>query len=233
MATAISLQNLLNIQPQKNVSDVLYDQISQLIRSGDLPEGYTFPNEIVLCEQLSVGRSSIREAYKALELSGYVTRTKKGTVVNSTSKIIRATPLKTVARNSSAQDFAEFRLMLESKTAALAARRATLDEVEKLQSIQDSLAHERKQENYELMNQLDREFHLTIASASHNPLMVNSMEAIIDTWETETAKNFIKADASLLDKTLSTHQSILVAIRERNPEEASRLMEQHVTEVSV
>lgn len=87
MTNEINLQQLMGFETQKNVSDRLYQKISELIMSGELQEGYTFPNETVLCEQLSVGRSSLREAYKALELSGYVTRTKKGTVVNSRTSI--------------------------------------------------------------------------------------------------------------------------------------------------
>ena len=63
------------------MSDMVYEKISMLIQNGDIPEGYVFPNEAVLCEQLAIGRSTIREAYKALELSGYVTRTKRGTIV--------------------------------------------------------------------------------------------------------------------------------------------------------
>lgn len=82
MATPIhQLQHLLDTRPQKNMSDMIYEKISQLIQSGEFPEGYVFPNESALCEMLSVGRSTIREAYKALELSGFVTRTKRGTTV--------------------------------------------------------------------------------------------------------------------------------------------------------
>lgn len=72
------LQSLLSVRSQKNMSDMVYEKISMLIQNGDIPEGYVFPNEAVLCEQLAIGRSTIREAYKALELSGYVTRTKRG-----------------------------------------------------------------------------------------------------------------------------------------------------------
>ena len=87
------------------MSDMIYEKISQLIQSGELPEGYVFPNETVLCEQLSIGRSTIREAYKGLELSGYVTRTKRGTVVNSYSVILEATPLKAVIHGARETEF--------------------------------------------------------------------------------------------------------------------------------
>ena len=59
----------LNIRPMKNMSDYLYQKISGMIMNGTLPEGYVFPNEAQLCEQLGVGRSTLREAYKALELT--------------------------------------------------------------------------------------------------------------------------------------------------------------------
>ena len=129
------LQILMGFESQKNVSDRLFQKISELIMSGELEEGYTFPNETVLCEQLNVGRTSLREAYKALELSGYVTRTKKGTVVNSRMSILNATPLRTVFHGADHEDFTRFRLIIEPQCAALAAANAGLKDVEKLDDL--------------------------------------------------------------------------------------------------
>ena len=175
-------QSLLNIRPQKNMSDIIYEKISHLIQSGELPEGYTFPSETILCEQLSIGRSTIREAYKALELSGYVTRTKRGTTVNNYSAILEATPLKAVIHGASHEDFLEFRLMLEGQAAALAAERIKPEEANRLQQIQDDLAYARHNGNYDLIPSLDRNFHETIAACTRNPLMITSMAAMVS-WK--------------------------------------------------
>lgn len=229
------LPNLLHIQPQQNMSDRIFEQISELIRSGELPEGYVFPNETVLCEQLSIGRSTIREAYKALELSGYVTRSKRGTTVNGVSSILGATPLKVMVSHSSEQDFLEFRLMLEAQTAALAAHRADPDELASLQNILDSLVLAKEKGDSEDMVQLDRRFHEGIASASHNPLMITSMAAVSEAWENETKRNFFKAgthNSDVLDQMTLQHQNILNAIQNHDSDTARTLMVEHITYVS-
>lgn len=232
---ATDLPNLLHIRPQQNMSDKIFERISDLIRSGELPEGYVFPNETILCEQLSIGRSTIREAYKALELSGYVTRSKRGTTVNGASSILGATPLKAMVSHSSEQDFLEFRLMLEAQTAALAAQRATSDELASLQSTLDSLVSAREKGDSESMIQLDRNFHEGIASASHNPLMITAMAAVSEAWENETKRNFFHAgskNSDVLNQMTLQHQNILNAIHIQDPDSARKLMLEHISYVS-
>lgn len=235
MATPIhQLQHLLDTRPQKNMSDMIYEKISQLIQSGEFPEGYVFPNESALCEMLSVGRSTIREAYKALELSGFVTRTKRGTTVNSYSAILEATPLKAVIHGASRQDFLEYRLMLEGQAAALAAERAKPEEVAQLQQLQNDMYHAYQHGDYDRIAALDRNFHETIAALSHNPLMITSMAAIAEACETETRESFsnISALSGTVDQMLSMHQEILTSIRNRCPGEAMTDMLNHIAGIS-
>ena len=228
------LQNLVNTRPQKNMSDMIYEKISQLIQSGEFPEGYVFPNESTLCAMLSVGRSTIREAYKALELSGFVTRTKRGTIVNSYSAILEATPLKAVIHGASRQDFLEFRLMLEGQSAALAAERAQPHEVAQLQQLQNELCSARQNGDYDRIAALDRNFHETIAALSHNPLMITSMAAIAEACETETRESFsnLSAISDTIDQMISMHHAILTAIRNRCPGEAMTDMLNHIAGIS-
>lgn len=227
------LQDLLNLRPQKNMSDIIYEKISRLIQSGELPEGYVFPNETALCEQLSIGRSTIREAYKGLELSGYVTRTKRGTIVNSYSVILEATPLKAVIHGASQENFLEFRLMLEGQTAALAAERATHEEWDQLQLIQDRLIAARQNNQFEQISSLDRSFHESVAAYTHNPLMITAMAAIAESCEigTQEALSNISALSKTLEQMIVMHQAILDAIRNQSPEEAMTNMLNHIAGV--
>lgn len=230
-----SLQNLLHIQPQKNMSDKIFEQLSSLIQNGSLEEGYVFPNETVLCEQLSIGRSTIREAYKALELSGYVTRTKRGTVVNGHYAILAATPLKAVIKTASEQDFFDFRLMLESQTAYLAASRTSEKELKDIKSTHSCLTALKETRQPEQLAEVDKQFHRQIAAASHNQFMITAMEAVAETWHMETKKNFFKAvekRTELLDSMIQMHQAVINAIENHNPEAARKNMAQHIIEVS-
>lgn len=233
--SADQLQELLDIQPQQNMSDKIYQQISTLIQNGQIPEGYIFPNENVMCQKFSIGRSTIREAYKALELYGYVTRTKKGTIVNSLTDIMGSTPLKAIATTVSSENFIEFRLMLEGQSAASAAERATTEELDKIQDIQNKLVASRNDGSAKQMAELDRNFHEAIARSTHNPLLINAMTAVAEIWNTETKRNFFKAattNPEIFDKMITQHQAILDAIKSHDQSSAAERMREHITSVS-
>ena len=230
------LQFLLDIPTQKNMSDRIFEQISTLIRKGELPEGYVFPNEAVLCQQLNIGRSTIREAYKALELAGYITRSKKGTVVNDSSAILEATPLKNLAEDSTREDFKEFRLMIELQTASSAADKATKKDVDILTDIQNRFLESNASSDFERITDIDVEFHKAIANATHNALIIASMTAVSSVWEKEIKNNFRRAlnlDKNVINKTIKQHQTILDAIIARDASAARKAMLEHIEDMSI
>ena len=229
------LQKLMGFETQKNVSDRLFQKISELIMTGELQEGYVFPNETVLCEQLNVGRTSLREAYKALELSGYVTRTKRGTTVNSRSSILSATPLRTVFHAADHEDFTRFRLMIEPQCAALAAANAGLNDVEKLDLIicqsQDAL----DVLDYERLMDLDEQFHTGIAAMSGSKLLSSIIAVMAAEWRTGIRRNFeaaISTRPELFATMILQHRAIADAILSRDLS-AGNLMEEHIRTVTL
>lgn len=231
----IKLTDYLDIAPSQSMSDRIFNQFSGLIIDGTLPEGYTFPNEPVLCEQLHVGRTSLREAYKALELSGYVTRTKRGTVVNGKSAIIGAIPLKVSLEKSSKRDFTEFRIMLETEAARLAAQRATKRDLDGLEHLLEQIAEARGENRYEDMNALDQEFHKTLAEVSKNKLLLSTMIAMGEAWKRETALNFssaAKKNMSILDEMTVQHRNLVEALRKKDPDMAAAIIKNHIQHVS-
>ena len=219
MSGMVELKDMLNIQPQKNMSDKIFEQISQLIRSGGLPEGYAFPNETVLCEQFQIGRSTIR----------------KGTVVNGITTILGSMPLKEAVKESSEQDFREFRLMLESCTASLAAQRISEEEFEELQQIQDAYLEAYQHMQYDSMTELDKKFHEKIAAVTHNFLLVTTMAAVSEIWNKEIRQNFenaIRKDIGKLKISIESHREILDAIHVHDSKEAQKRMMEHIIKIS-
>ena len=60
----------------------VYEELKELIRSGERPAGFTFPPEVVLAQELGVARNTLRPALARLEEEGLVKRIKSiGTVV--------------------------------------------------------------------------------------------------------------------------------------------------------
>ena len=230
-----NLRELMGFSSQANVSDRLYQKISGLIMSGELEEGYAFPNEAVLCEQLQVGRTTLREAYKALELSGYVSRSKRGTVVNSRSSIINATPLKTLFHAAGHEDFTQFRLMVESQSAKLAAMNAGLSDVELLDQLTAQSREALGAKNYEELMKLDERFHTSIASMSGNKLVAAVVTVMAEEWRAGIQRNFdaaIRGNQKVFDTMIEQHAAIVDAIRRRDVS-AAQLMEQHIRTVTI
>lgn len=227
--------NEINVQPIQNMSDKIFYKISQLIMSGQLPEDYVFPNEAVLCEQLHVGRSTIREAYKALELYGYVTRTKKGTFVNSKLKILSATPMKAAFSNVKNSDFNEFRQMLEEKAAELAAMHALPDQIATLDELiaQGQAAYTIS--DTERLMRSDAEFHRALSRASGNELLSSVMTVMTLTWDEGIRRNFFYAaqhDASIFERMNTQHKLVMEAIKNHDPEGARQAMRTHILNVT-
>lgn len=124
--------------------------------------------------------------------------------------------------------------MLEGQTAALAAERATPDEVRQLRKIHEELVEARLNGYYDQVASLDRNFHVAIAAYTHNPLMITSMAAIAEACETQTREDFSKISAitDTLDHMISMHHAILDAIRNQSPGEAMTNMLNHIAGVS-
>lgn len=234
--TGNSLEDLMGLANQTSMSDQLYEKISKLILDGTLEEGYVFPNEAVLCDQLKVGRSTLREAYKALELSGYITRSKRGTRVNSRLEILNNTSLKSVFHSATRKEFTQFRLMVEQKSAYYAAERATLTDVEKLKAMLLRMEETRSLGNFEELMELDEQFHIKIANLSGNSLIVAIINVMAEEWKQGILHNFqaaIKNNLKVFDLMLEQHREIVAAIQDRDSRLASDLMKTHIESVTV
>lgn len=211
-------------------ADALFQRLQELILSGQIPAGFVFPKEPVFCEQLGVSRSTLREAYKALESTGFIRRVKRlGTIVNDSHNITRQAPLSASLILSDLDELLEFRIMIEAELARLAAKRAR---PENLAVMTDSLEKMRHcNDNIQELTDYDTMFHMEIAKASGNHLLISTMEnargafnkGIYQAFQVDTQKNVAEA--------LLFHERILDAIARQEPEEAYALMRQHIRTV--
>ena len=145
-------------------------RLRDLIRQGELRHGSRLPPERTLAEQFGVGRSSVREAIRSLELQGLVvTRHGSGSFVNTQSLDAIATLMAPVNGSGGLEDIFEMRHLLEPQIAALAARRATAGDIERLTEILEE--QQRQILEGETGVDADTEFHFTLATATHNPAL--------------------------------------------------------------
>ena len=220
----------LRLNISGNASDLLAEKIRTSIISGEIPAGYLFPSETVFCEQLGVSRSTLREAYKVLESTGFIKREKRfGIIVNDFSDISKSAPLGASLVMSDIDELLEFRVMIEAELARLAALRANEDNIRSMQAALDNM----KSSGADLptLTHHDTMFHMEIAKASGNRLLMTTMENAREVFQSGIYRAFQLDTESNVAQALHYHTLLLDAISRKDSDEAYSLMRRHIESV--
>lgn len=212
-----------------NVVDELVKRIKDLIVCGSLKAGFRFPNENDFCEQLGVGRSTLREAYKVLESQNCITRTHRGTYVNNLDDFILNLPFDMVIRTTSFHDMLEFRSIFEAEIAGLAAHRATHEHIRNMEEFMEQMRENRG--DLMKLTDIDMCFHMEIAQASGNKLLINTMQMAKAVFSRGILEGFQQGGDEMIDQAISYHESLLTAFRQRDVAMAQAVMRVHVMSV--
>jgi len=203
-------------------------QLSDQIFQGMWKPGEKLPSESELCVALNIGRSTLREALKSLAFVGKVQmRPGEGTyVVERTNILLEHVlthgPLKT---EKELDDVGEARLILETETVALAARRAESKDLVQLDAILNEMKLSLNGEG-PLFAELDFEFHMVIAKSSKNQMLYELLIPIRDVLQ-----EWIRKAQTLPEHRQSSqrqHAKILVALHQRDPAKAREAMRRHL-----
>jgi GntR family transcriptional regulator, transcriptional repressor for pyruvate dehydrogenase complex len=150
-------------------------QLHQQLMSGQWPVGSRLPAETELAEQMGVGRSTLREAVRALAHAGLLeTRQGSGTFVLSLAADV---PWGPTLRRAAWLEVYEVREALEVQAARLAAVRRTAPDVAALHA--SLAARDRARELGEAGSfvRTDLAFHRTVVAASHNHLLADMFDS--------------------------------------------------------
>jgi GntR family transcriptional repressor for pyruvate dehydrogenase complex len=219
------------IKPKK-VSTQIAEQIRTSIMSGEFSPGDKLPPERELTELFGVSRPSVREALNMLAAFGLVEAYQGGgTVVKSLMEISNGPPLSELIKieRERALDVIEVRKGMEAWTSYYAAVRALPNDIRKLQQIIEQM--ERNLEVMAPSEDLDANFHIVVAKATHNVVWLHLMQSIFDAMK-EFQQSVWRA-VYLTEEDHRTlyqhHKSIYEAIRDRDPEKAREAMDFHLT----
>ena len=207
-------------------ADICRQMVSHLMR-GVWSEGEKIPAERDLCQQLGVGRASLREALKALEIMCMIeTRLGDGTYVCGRSEFFSRPLLWAIVSGSEADvsELIEARLLIEVELAGLAAERATLEDVNELTALMDVMDKVRK--SAEEFVQADVNFHLAIARAASNGILLNALHLIrnlLQQWIMSAV-----AIKGVPEKACAQHKRLLAAIRSGDGAVARKEMRRHL-----
>jgi GntR family transcriptional repressor for pyruvate dehydrogenase complex len=220
-------------QPNPRLHHHVVVRLCEMIREGRLRPGERLPSERDLAEQLQVGRSSVREALRVLEVSGIISsRRGSGAYLRELDQHDVISPLALLldATGDIVGDLWEVRIMFEPSLAARAALRATdaeLDALEQLVTAQEPLFA-----NPDLLEDslaADREFHIAIAAASRNQVAVRVVQMLKQVLH-ESRRHF-GASGERRWQAYEHHIDIMRAIRAREPHAAYDGMLRHLQDV--
>ncbi len=206
--------------------------------TGQLTYGDKLASVEDLATRYGVGRSTIREALSALKVLGMVTiKQGGGTYVNAYE--LTAQQLLGLGNHRSMSEridalrhTLEVRRVLEKGCAWLAATHSTAEDLAILRQILlDMHTHLDQDAQSE---QTDIKFHLYIAKATHNPILIELMESLSqklhDSMRDSRALWFY-AERSSAERLYLEHQDIFLAIEQKHPELAATRMEAHLAKV--
>jgi GntR family transcriptional regulator, transcriptional repressor for pyruvate dehydrogenase complex len=213
-------------------------KILEYIRSNRLQPGDKLPTESEMGRQMAVSRTVVREAVKVLSTVGVV-RSRRGSGVYVTDAqphpfASTAIEFTVSAEPSDVEHLFEYRLMLEPLAAAQAAERITPKELRKLEALvreYDEAAHRADSLAF---RDADMSFHLCIAEATRNPLVMTSLAATrrLQNWAFDLEQGVsavIPPSAhAQLPVAVSEHRAIFDAIHHGDPERAASAMRQHL-----
>ncbi len=218
----------------KNISQTLFHRIKELIITGKLPAGYMMPNENIVSEMLGIGRSTLREAYTALAVFGFIKRSRAGTYVNKIDNIVNIAPFSITVENSDLSDLLEFRYMLEAETASYAAKRATAEDIEEITHCYEKMIAYKHDVN--LFVDYDAMFHMAVSNATHNKLLISTMIAAKESFERcirLAMRESLTQNPRVIDVTIELHGKILEAIKNKDYQTAYSTMREHISYVNL
>src|ERR1700736_311131 len=211
-------------------SDVLARELRERILNGELAEGTALPAERELVKQTQMSRATVREALRIPEVQNlvrvrtgraggaFVQRPTTNGMASSVSMLIRGQRIKLA-------DLMETREALEPFCAESAARKRTDDDLELLDRANEEIADPDADLSTFLQANLD--WHVGVAMASHNELLIGFMTALSQAIYAGT-ENAAFVDENVRIVTARAHRSITTAIRSRDADTAGRRMRRHV-----
>jgi len=209
----------------------IVQQIEDTILKGLLKAGDQLPAERDLALTFGVSRTAVREAVKALREKGLVEAfSGRGTfITNGTSQAIRQSLslLTKINQSDGLTHLAELRGILEPEIAALAASRI---EESHLAAMREAFeAMENSGESPDKFIEADLDFHLGLAEAAANPLILSLIDSIVDLLREQRLRIFEVTGGAKRGQ--FHHSRILQAVAQRDPMKARAAMQAHLTQI--
>ncbi|WP_042147325.1 MULTISPECIES: pyruvate dehydrogenase complex transcriptional repressor PdhR [unclassified Pseudoalteromonas] len=212
------------------LSDIILEQLENMILEGSLAPGQKLPPERELAKQFEVSRPSLREAIQKLEVKGLVYRRQGGgTYIKNQLEEGMTDPLfELISKHPESQfDLLEFRHALEGISAYYAALRGTDTDYEEVKL---SFNQIEKAIDLEAKAKAINEFHFAVAEASHNVVLLHLIRGMSSLLEQSILENLtVLVEKDSVKAQLAEHRKTLFnAVIEGQPVQAREASNAHL-----
>ena len=223
-------------QPEKRESTVEYviNTIKDLLITRKLKPGDMLPSETALAEYLNVSRGSIREAMKILSAFGVVEiRRGHGTYIAEPSNKSNIDPFlfNLILSRADAPEMAELRELLESQIVTLVIKKATDEDLAKLEQVHNNLKQlcfNGAQNNAQDLVEHELKFHRTLGQATGNVLIEKIYNFVMEFFKPYVEKTYNYPENC--KNAVELHENIVMAIKQRDREKALDAIQKSIEE---
>ncbi len=215
---------------KSSAPEMVAEQIIGKIIGGELAPGTQLPAQRNLAQMLGVGRSSIREAIKALVVMGYLEPLQgKGTFINDALPVADPGIEKLAAAFSAGSifDLMEARELLECRSAALAAERADAAQIRSLKAAMKKMSG--TQTDYAIFLDADIHFHAAVADAAGNVVLCELTKLVLEKVVAHhSALKTVLLPPAYREVSIRTAARVVEAIEAGDGDAAAGWMAQHL-----
>ena len=220
---------------EKATNNTLYQdvvaQICEMILAGSIKKGDLLPSEAKLCAQFQVSRTTVREALKILARRNIIetVRGRGSTVISDDFSYLSEGMRSKIQQYARTFEFAtQARQLLEPQIAALAARIATGEDIEKLEEVVRMCGE--KERSGTLTTRDLRTFHFRVADITRNPVLISMVELLISMCDAppETSLQVPNPTKPSRREVQCGHARILEAIRAHSCQDAYFYMRENL-----
>jgi GntR family transcriptional repressor for pyruvate dehydrogenase complex len=226
--------NMIQATKKKKLSEVIIEEIKQMIIEGRLKEGDKLPNQDEFASTLGVSRNSLREAINTLANDGILEqRPRIGTVVKSTiisPDIQDSKKFPVLDDMKMTIDLLNARECIETYTAGEAAINATEEQINQMGKLLDEMTSCLQEGKITEYIQKNVVFHYSISQASQNQIIQSFYKSIRNLMD-EFIYEAIVTLSQIQEEEIRSHEyhiKIYQAIKNRNEKEAITQMKNHL-----
>lgn len=218
-----NVASLFEKKTKVSAVDLVIDSIKNILIQKKILPGDLLPSEQALADSLGVGRGSVREALKILDAFGIVEIIHgDGTYIatSANKKIFDPLIYSMIISNSDSNELIQLREMVEMGVINTIIDNATDEDLRKLEAVhaEYEALGQRGETDLAQLNACDLKFHRTMATLTHNHLIENMYNFVVD----------IFAPTINGSRALTTHRKLVAAIAARDKMAAIEAEKAHI-----